>query len=158
MTGTISMTDEQAAAWTDFCRDTGHEGPPAFVGPFGDGPELANELLALILIDQKTATCSRAYWYQVEGHKLPEAGDKCLILDGTGRPRCVIETVSARIAPFSSGDADFARAEGEGDLSFDWWRAAHIDYFSREAERDGRTFDLDEDVVFEHFRRIWTAP
>lgn len=152
------MTPEQEKAWQAFCQTRGHEGAPVFVGAFGDGPELADELLALILIDQKTATCSRAIWYGQQGLALPEPGDLCLILDGQGRPRCVIETVSARITPFSSGDADFARAEGEGDLSFEWWRAAHVDYFTREAARAGLAFDLDEDVVFEHFRRVWTVP
>lgn len=152
------MTPEQSKAWQTFCQKTGHQGDPVFVEAFGDGPELADELLALILIDQKTATCSRAVWYGEKGFPLPTPGDLGLILDGQGHPRCVIETVSAHIAPFSSGDADFARAEGEGDLSFEWWRDAHIDYFSREAAREGRTFDLDEDIVFEHFRRVWTCP
>jgi uncharacterized protein YhfF len=33
--------------------------------PFGDGPELADELLALILAGKKTATC----WSATEGAK-----------------------------------------------------------------------------------------
>lgn len=152
------MTPEQSKAWQAFCRETGHQGDPVYAGPFGDGPELADTLVNLILADQKTATCSRKAWYEAQGEPLPAAGDLCLLCDGSGVPRCVIETVSAQIAPFSSGDADFARAEGEGDLSFEWWRDAHIDYFSREAAREGRTFDMDEDIVFEHFRRVWTCP
>ncbi len=152
------MTPEQSTSWQAFCEDTGHRGDPVYVDAFGDGPELADELLALILTGRKTATCSRKAWYEAHGECLPQSGDVCLILDGAGRPRCVIETVSVRIAPFSTGDAGFARAEGEGDLSFDWWRTAHIDYFTREAAREGRAFSLEEDVVFEHFRLVWTAP
>ena len=34
--------------------------------------------------------------------------------------------------PFEEVSEDFARAEGEGDLSYKWWRDAHEAYYRRE--------------------------
>ena len=39
------------------------------------------------------------------------------------------------------------RSEGEGDLSYRYWREAHIDYYKREG-----TSAPDMDVIFETFR------
>lgn len=151
------MTPEQTRAWDRFCRETGETGTPAFVGAFGDGPELADELLDLILADRKRATCALARWYAAQDLALPQPGDLSLILDGEGRPRCVIRTTRAEIRPFATGDAAFARAEGEGDGSFAYWHAAHMEYFRREGDREGFVFDETMPTVFEHFERIWTA-
>lgn len=93
------MTQEQAETWQRFCRETGHTGEPAFIGAFGDGPDLADELLDLILADRKRATCCLAGWYVRQRLELPRAGDLSLILDGEGRPRCVIRTTAARVPP-----------------------------------------------------------
>lgn len=54
-----------------------------------------------------------------------------MIEDSRGRPLCVVETVSVETMRFCDIGADFARAEGEGDLSLAHWRAAHRAYFSR---------------------------
>ena len=151
-----SPTPEHEAAWARFLDETGETGRPVYIGPFGDGPDLADELLALILIDQKKATCSLARWYGGQGLNLPKAGDLSLILDGRGRPRCVIRTTQVEVRPFNTADAQFAWDEGEGDRSLDWWRKAHLDYFRREAAREGFVFDESMDAVFEHFERVWT--
>lgn len=151
------MTPQQHDAWQRFCDETGHGGTPAYVGPFGDGPELADELLALTLDGRKQATCALTAWYERQNLPLPVPGDLSLILDGAGQPRCVIRTTRILVAPFSSGDAAFAHAEGEGDGSLAWWRDAHIDYFNREGLREGFTFTEDMPVVFEHFACIWTV-
>ena len=56
---------------------------------FGDGPELADELIALVLAGRKTATC----WPTRDGEKT-EIGKRMVACDSSGRPRAVIETVS----------------------------------------------------------------
>jgi uncharacterized protein YhfF len=91
---------------------------------FGDGPELADELLALVLSGAKTATC----WAARDG-ELTQVGKRMIACDGAGEPRVVLETVSMVQRVFEEVDADFARLEGEGDLSLAFWREAHQDYF-----------------------------
>ena len=94
---------------------------------FGDGPELADQLLALVLEGRKRATC----WAVSEGLKGTEIGKCMVVLDGQGRPRAVLQTVELHQRRFDEVDAAFASQEGEGDRSLAYWRAAHQRYFTR---------------------------
>ena len=98
--------------------------------PFGDGPELANELLDLILIGRKRATC----WSAAEGVKSTAVGGRWVVEDGHGRPRAVLKTVALTQQRFDQVNADFAAAEGEGDLTLAYWRDAHRDCFTRNGQ------------------------
>jgi len=94
---------------------------------FGDSPELANELLALILEGKKTATC----WDAAEGLKGSQVGKQWAVKDGSGGVRCVLETTELTQRRFADVDAAFAADEGEDDLTLAAWRAAHERYFTR---------------------------
>ena len=94
---------------------------------FGDGPELANQLLALILEGKKTATC----WSAAEGLKGAAVGKPWAVKDGSGVVRCVLETVELTQRRFDEVDATFAFEEGEDDRTLASWRIAHERYFTR---------------------------
>jgi uncharacterized protein YhfF len=115
---------------------------------FGDGPELADELLVLVLEGRKRATC----WAVSEGMKGAEIG-KCMVaLDGAGRPRAVLQTLELTQRRFDEVDAAFAFDEGEGDpLAF--WRAAHQSYFTRL-----KLYRPDMMLWCERFRLVMTIP
>ena len=112
---------------------------------FGDTPELADELLALVLDGKKTATC----WAASEGIKGVEVGKRWIVNDGKGRPRAIIETVELTKRRFGDVDTTFARDEGEGDRTLGWWRRAHTNYFTRRGE-----FSPDMELYCERFRLI----
>ncbi|HTR12961.1 MAG TPA: ASCH domain-containing protein [Roseiarcus sp.] len=112
---------------------------------FGDSPELADELLALVLEGKKTATC----WAASEGSKGVEVGKRWIVNDGRGRPRAIIETVELTRRRFEDVDESFAHDEGEGDRTLAWWRRAHTDYFTRRGE-----FSFDMELYCERFRLI----
>ena len=150
------MTPEQRAAWDRFQADTGDLRNPSDIFAFGGGPDLARELLDLVLAGTKQATASRFGLYQKLGLRPPATGDLSLVLDEQDGPACVIETTRVDIAPFNTVTEDFAWVEGEGDRSLDYWRAAHLSYFHRECGREGTIFSEDEPIVFERFRLIWT--
>lgn len=95
---------------------------------FGDSPELADELLALVLSGAKTATCGAMRDFN-DKEPAPTVGRRDVVLDGQGRPACVIETVSVVIQRFDQVDEAFAVAEGEGP--YEAWRDGHIAYFER---------------------------
>lgn len=114
---------------------------------FGDNPELADELLALVLNGRKRATCSSLVSCQAD--IMPTVGDVSVILDGRGRPTCVIRTTEVRIVAFDQVDEDFMRAEGEGDLSAQYWREGHQTYFEREG-----VFAPDMPLVCERFELV----
>jgi uncharacterized protein YhfF len=111
---------------------------------FGDGPELADELLDLVVKGIKTATCSTE-----DGPNTSKPGERWIVLDGRGEPRCVIETTEVTYRRFGEIDAAFAYDEGEGDRSLEHWRDAHRNYFGRQGK-------LREDMMLmcERFRLV----
>ena len=94
---------------------------------FGDSPELADELLALVLSGTKRATC----WAESQGLLSAEVGKAMVVLDGQGVPRAVVRTIELTKRRFGEVDAAFAHDEGEGDRSLPYWREAHRRYFTR---------------------------
>lgn len=80
---------------------------------------------------------------------MPSVGGISVILDGAGAPRCVIRTTEVEVMPFERVSEDFARAEGEGDLTYEWWRDAHEAYYRREG-----TWAPDMKVVCERFELV----
>jgi uncharacterized protein YhfF len=94
---------------------------------FGDNPELADELVDLVLAGTKRATC----WAESQGLLGAEVGKLMVVLDGTGTPRAVLGTLELTKRRFDEVDEVFAFDEGEGDRSLKYWREAHKRYFTR---------------------------
>jgi uncharacterized protein YhfF len=111
---------------------------------FGDGPALADELLELVLNGVKTATCSTE-----DEPNTSTPGELWIVLDGSGAPRCVIETLEVTYRRFGDVDAPFAYEEGEGDRSLAYWRDAHRRYFGRQGK-----FSEDMMLMCERFRLV----
>ena len=111
---------------------------------FGDSPKLADELLELVLKGVKTATCSTE-----DEPNTSTPGERWIVRDGRGTPRCVIETLEVTYRRYSEVDAAFAHDEGEGDRSLAFWRDAHRRYFTRL----GR-FSEDMMLMCERFRLV----
>ncbi|KRR17204.1 ASCH domain-containing protein [Bradyrhizobium lablabi] len=111
---------------------------------FGDGPKLADELLDLVIKGVKTATCSTE-----DEPNTPTPGEHWIVRDGSGEPRCVIETIEVTYRRFPEVDAAFAHEEGEGDRSLDYWRRAHRTYFGRQGK-----FREDMMLMCERFRLV----
>jgi uncharacterized protein YhfF len=122
---------------------------------WGDGPAIADELGTLIVQGIKTATCSALWEWEAEGIPIPEEGYITIALDGRGEPLCIVETIEISIRKYNEVDANFAREEGEGDLSLNYWRAAHKNYFSRVLSKIGKEFSEDMPLVCERFRVIY---
>ena len=126
--------------------------PPAW--SFGATPELADELLALVLSGAKTATASAQWDYDHADEPLPRVGDLGIVLDGGEHPRALLETLHVDIVPFDQVSAEHAHLEGEGDLSLEFWREAHERFFTEHAQHD-RGFTQTMPVVLERFRLLY---
>jgi uncharacterized protein YhfF len=111
---------------------------------FGDGPALADELLDLVMKGVKTATCSTE-----DEPNTSTPGERWLVLDGRGNPRCVIESTEVSYRRYHEVDAAFAYEEGEGDRSLVYWREAHRRYFGRLGK-----FSEDMMLMCERFRLV----
>ncbi|MBO7698331.1 MAG: ASCH domain-containing protein [Erysipelotrichaceae bacterium] len=116
-----------------------------------------DQLLDLVLKGKKRATSSSVASFLNEGTKIPEKGDRSVITDWKGNPRCVIETVKVRIIPYKDIDFDIARLEGEDD-DLDSWRKSHEKFFTEEGKQLGYEFSEDMDVVFEEFEVLEIIP
>ncbi|MNV38545.1 ASCH domain protein [compost metagenome] len=99
-----------------------------------------------MLAGTKTATCGALHHFN-DKEPVPAVGRRDVVLDGLGRPACVIETTSVLIQRFDQVDEAFALAEGEGP--YDAWRKAHVAYF----ERNGG-YAPDMMLVCERFRVV----
>lgn len=111
----------------------------------GDSAELANELAALIRAGIKTASCG-SYASYLKDDPAPRIGSYNIILDGQNLPVCVTRLVSMRLVRFCDVTAKFARKEGEGDLSLEYWRKEHQRFFTGEGE-----FAEDMELIAEEF-------
>ena len=111
---------------------------------FGDSPALADELLELVLNGTKTATCSTE-----DEPNISKPGERWIVLDGKGDPKCVIESIEVTFQRYTEVDAKFAFDEGEGDRSLAYWREAHRQYFRRLGK-----FNEDMMLMCERFRLV----
>ena len=145
--------------WAQFLAslppDSPYRSKACFAEGWGDSPRMADELGALVVQGVKTATCSALWEWEAEGNPIPQKGMVTISLDGRGRPLCIIESIEVAIRNYNEVDADSARAEGEGDLSLNYWREAHKNYFPRVLPKIGREFSEDMPLVCERFRVIY---
>lgn len=116
---------------------------------FGDNPEMADELLALVLSGKKTATVSVV----LENEQAPSVGDLSLVLDGHGDPACVIKTVYLETIKFCDLTWDMVKLEGE-DETFEQWKAGNIRYWTRDAAKRSYTFTEQTLITFERFEVV----
>ena len=138
-----------ARLWAQCCvgRGTAPESLGA-VESFGDGPEMADRLVDLVLSGVKRAT---AGLLRDQGAS-PTVGEHWIAVDGRGLPRCVLRTTDVRVGLLDTVDDAFARDEGEGERTRAWWLQAHRTFFARQHQPFDEAGDL---VVFERMAVVW---
>ena len=126
-------------------------------GYFCADQENANICSALVQSGKKTATCSMKHWYQSGTAPMLSVGQLKVVTDWEGVPTSIIETTSVQESRFCDVSEEFARAEGEGDGCFDWWREAHWNYFSRECAEIGIEPSDEMVLVLERFKLVYSS-
>lgn len=122
---------------------------------FGDSEQLARQLADLVLHGRKRATAGLLWEAETDPNMMPVLGGYSLVTTHGGEPLLIIRTTRVDIRPYGAVDAEFAAAEGEGDGSLDYWRAAPWDYFSRRCAALGRAPAADMPVVLERFALVY---
>lgn len=122
--------------------------PGADAWQMGDSAELASKLAELVKKGIKTASCGSFTAYQQE-ESAPKIGSYNIILDGQNTPVCVIRLISLRLVRFCDVTEEFARKEGEGDLSLEFWQKEHQRFFSRKGH-----FSEDMELIAEEFEVV----
>lgn len=122
---------------------------------FCDNEEDANELAKLVKEGTKKGTASLYDFYKIDDEELPEVYEYSIITNWDNVAQCIIRTKKIIIIPFKDVDEELAKIEGEGDKSLEYWRKAHINFFSRELEKYDIEFSEDMPVVFEEFEVVY---
>lgn len=116
---------------------------------FGDTQELCNELLNLVRLGKKTATCGALREFGPDGDALPVVGRQVIALNWDGTPALILETLEVTQQRFGDVDESFALAEGEND-DLEGWRHDHQKYFARNGG-----FDNEMILVCERFKLVY---
>jgi len=143
--------------WDEFCSVGAivDRATPYQVWHFGNTREMARELAELVLSGRKTATASSSDMNALHPEAAPRPDGYSVVTDFDGDPLCVIQTSEIRHLPFDEVDAGFAADEGEGDLSLEYWRRVHREYFAEEAERHGFVFNERSIICCERFTLLF---
>ncbi len=133
------------------------EAPP--IEAFGDSPEMADRLLALVLSGSKRATAGLVADYAADGEPLPVVGEHWIVTDGRDISRAVLRYTDVRTGRLDSVDDQFAWDEGEGDRTRDTWLADHRAFAERRCAAQGLTIPpggVDAlETLFQRFAVVW---
>jgi uncharacterized protein YhfF len=109
--------------------------------------DLRRRLVDAVLRGEKTATAGLRSDYGPDD-RLPQAGDRSLLLGFDNEPVGTVETTEVHIVRAGDIDLDFARDEGEGFDTVAQWRAAHERFWAEQTITD------DTLIVAERFRLV----
>ncbi len=111
----------------------------------------ANELAELVRAGTKRATASLHDIYEFEHEEIPKPGNFSVVTDFDGIPQVILQTTRVDIIPFDEVTPTFARIEGEGDKSLEYWQRVHRKFFTEEGEYCHHPFTPKSRVVCEQF-------
>ncbi len=122
---------------------------------FCNNEQDANECAQLVKKGIKKATSPSLLGLQYRNEPLPKIGDFLVVTDWEGTAQCIVRTTAVRLKPFFSIDSDYARLEGEGDKSLEYWKRTHWDYYTNELEPFGRVPRESMIVVCQEFEKVF---
>lgn len=117
---------------------------------FGNTKEMADELGQLVLDGKKTATCSLLRAYRGYENEIPRVGVYSILCDGDEKPICVVFLTDTWICKYNEVTEKHAYEEGEGDRSLEYWKEAHLEFFS-----GYEGFREEDELVCERFRVVY---
>lgn len=151
------MTDaELDEYWNKFLSDTGRSPEDRCSGDltFEAKGFAGDQMISLILNNQKTAFFSSFATFQIDGEPLPVSGELYTILDRNNNPACIIEITDVNIIPYNEVTWGMAQKEGE-DENLEQWRERKQEILEDEGAILGFEFYPDIKLVFQVFKVIY---
>ena len=102
-----------------------------------------DRLIKLVLAGKKMST-SCLY----ENNELPVIGEESIIQFDNEKDACIVKTVDYKIMKFNEMTEELAQLEGEGDLSLDYWKKVHFEFFKSIKPE----FSEEDKIIFEIFQ------
>ncbi len=151
------MKESVKQMWEEFCKVNPSVKDEKYTSwHFCNTQELALKLANLVKIGRKKATSSLFESYKVEGEELPRVAQYTVITDINGEALCIIRGKKVEVLKFKDFPAEYAVMEGEGDLSLDYWREVHHEFFEEEMkEYSLGEFDEELELVYEEFECVY---
>lgn len=119
--------------------------------------EITDGLLQLYLCGKKTAGSSIAEDFLSAGDPLPKAGNHWIFLNSRDEPSCILRTERVVFHKFKDVPAEVAVAEGEGDLTLEYWRRVHAALYLPHLPEWGVAHIDEATVVTEFFRLVYKS-
>jgi uncharacterized protein YhfF len=155
----MQLDAKTAVFWQEYLASLPHaeEAARRFYEVFqiGNSHEAANAGAALIKQGVKTTTSALLWGYQAANKPLPEVGSLSIVIDGSGDPVCVVETIAVDIKPFADVDAAFAYDYGEWDCTLEGWRAHSWALNAPRCQALGKAPAPDMPMVCERFHVVY---
>ncbi len=128
---------------------------PRVEASFAGSRSLTDNLLELFLCGKKTAGSSIVEDFVSAGDPLPEVGRYWICLNSNDLPSCILRTQRVVMNKFKDVTGEIAIAEGEGDLSLDYWRKTHAEIYLPHLSSWGVEALDDATVITEYFELVY---
>ena len=128
---------------------------PFITASFAGNSDITDKLLDLYLLGKKTAGSSIVEDFLSAGDPLPQVGNFWIFLNSREEPSCILKTESIQIHKFYEVPLEIAIAEGEGDLTLDYWRKVHSKLYSPHLKLWGLESIQDATVITEFFSLVY---
>lgn len=147
------MTEKEL--WAEFCSKKNVDiNTPYKAWGFGGVEESDTDKLAeLVLQGKKFGTASSYDEYVMEDitDEIPKVGDYSVILNSMDEAVCVIRDYDVYIRPFGDVPPFHAYAEGEGNMSLEYWRDVHTSFFKECLDETDMPFNQESKIICEKF-------
>ncbi|MFA1642053.1 ASCH domain-containing protein [Chryseomicrobium imtechense] len=146
------MNNQTKKYWDNYWSNQQKQAPQKVTAwQFGAQPDY---LAQQVINGMKTATCSGHIFYELEKEPIPAVNDYSVVVNSLDEPVAIIRTSEVSIMPMNEVPESFARAEGEGDLSYEYWYRVHKEFFTMALKEHNLSFSDDMPLVCERFELI----
>lgn len=146
------MNNQTKKYWDNYWANQQQQAPQKVTAwQFGAQPDY---LAQQVINGMKTATCSGHIFYELEKEPIPAVNDYSVVVNSLDEPVAIIRTSEVSIMPMNEVPESFARAEGEGDLSYEYWYRVHKEFFTMALKEHNLSFSDDMPLVCERFELI----
>ncbi len=128
---------------------------PRVEASFAGNQQITDSLLKLYLSGKKCAGSSIAEDFISAGDPLPQIGNYWIYLNSNREPSCILRTEQVVFNKFKDVPSAIAIAEGEGDLSLEYWRKTHAEFYLPHLSSWGVSNIDEATVVTEYFRIVY---
>lgn len=118
-------------------------------------PEITDNLLALYLSGKKTAGSSILEDFLSAGDPPPQVGNYWIYLNSSGQPSCILRTEKTVTHKYKDVPLEIAIAEGEGDLTLEYWTNTHSELYLPLIKQLGIADLNDATVITEFFSIVY---